>query len=151
MHPYTLADDASPPTSLPRLPLYLNCMRQCLPILEPVPFTCPYRPSHTKPPVVPPWVHDEGTNIELFHHRGVEATLMHVCMSMTLLQAAHDSMVGELLVFLVHCLARFDFDGVVYACGCRPGWPSALTNCILGACNGEFTATVAMVASSSTP
>jgi hypothetical protein len=97
-----------------------------------------------------PWVHDGGTNIERFHHRGVEATLVHVHVSMTLLQAARDSMVGKLLVCLVHCLARFGFGGVVYACGCRPGWPSASTNCILGAFNGEFTATVATVVSSST-
>jgi hypothetical protein len=62
---------------------------------------------------------------------------------------------------LVHCLARIGSGGAADVlaaasraspCGCRPGWPLASTKSTLGACNGgEFTATVAAVASFSTP
>jgi hypothetical protein len=65
------------------------------------------------------------------------------------------------LLFLVHCVARFgssvaadvlDATSCASPCGCRPGWPSTSTKSALGACSGgEFTATVAAVASSLTP
>jgi hypothetical protein len=61
------------------------------------------------------------------------------------------------LLCLVHCLARLAADVLAATscaspCGCRPGRPSTSTKSALGACNGgEFTETVAAVASSLTP
>jgi hypothetical protein len=65
------------------------------------------------------------------------------------------------LLCLVHCLARLGSSGAADVlaatsctsqCGCRPGRPLTSTKSALDACNGgEFTATVAAVASSLTP